>query len=288
MKKICPIILAAAVAVIALFTSSCGSRSQQPVYDGKPLSEWISDLSYQKPKALRVQAQQSLRQIGTNAIPFLLEEMDDLGIMWRGGVTNFYNTPGAEERYDNLHLAFQVLGPIAKPAVPSLISALNTDSGSNYTGEVASFALTQIDPQIAAVALNQALTSNVAQTRLYVALNMHFIGTNADIAVPNLILCLKDQSPDKDLSIPIRQAALGNLILLIHDRPEQIVPVLLNELNDDDFYIRCMATRAFGNLGKQAPQAAIPILIEMSTNDPDKNVRAGATDALKKIQASAP
>jgi len=93
MKKICPIILAAAVAVIALFTSSCGSRSQQPVYDGKPLSEWISDLSYQKPKALRVQAQQSLRQIGTNAIPFLLEEMDDLGIMWRGGVTNFYNTP---------------------------------------------------------------------------------------------------------------------------------------------------------------------------------------------------
>jgi hypothetical protein len=288
MKKIYPIILAAAVAVIALFTSSCGSRSQQPVYDGKPVSEWISDLSYQKPKALRVQAQQSLRQIGTNAIPFLLEEMDDLGIMWRGGVTNFYNTPGAEERYANLHLAFQVLGPIAKPAVPLLISALNSDSGSNYTGEVASFALTQIDPQIAAVALNQALTSNVALTRLVVALNLRYIGTNADIAVPNLILCLKERSPDKDPSLSIRMPAFGDLIQLVQDRPEQIVPVLINELKDDDFYIRCMAARAFGNLGKQAPQAVIPILIEMSTNDPDKNVRAGATDALKKIQASTP
>ena len=283
MKKIYPIILAAAVAVIALFTSSCGSRSQQPVYDGKPVSEWVSDLNLKNPKPVRDQAQETLRQIGTDAIPFLLNEMNDLGIMWRGGVTNFYNTPGARERYDNLHFAFQVLGPIAKPAVPSLISALNSDSGSNYTGEVASFALTQIDPKIAAVALNQALTSNVAQTRLYVALNMHFIGTNADIAVPNLILCLKDQSPDKDLSISIRQAAFGNLILLVHDRPEQIVPVLINELKDDDFYIRCMAARAFGNLGKQAPQAAIPILIEMSTNDPDQYVRAATTDALKKI-----
>jgi hypothetical protein len=286
MKKIYPAILVAVAVVTALLTWSCSSRSQQPVHNGKTLNEWVSDLNLTNTSAVRIAAQNEIRQIGTNSLPFLLKEMDDLGIIWGGGVTNFDNTPGARDRDVNLHSAFKVLGAIARPAVPDLVAILNNNT--NGIGEIAAFALVQIDPQIAAVAFNQALTNNIDLNRLWALKYITQIGTNADIAVANLIRCLKDQSADKDMSFRIRQYALGGLIF-IHAKSEQIVPVLIDELRDDDIFInRYRAAQALGNLGKQAPQAAIPILVQMSTNDPNKDVRAAATTALQKIQAVSP
>jgi HEAT repeat protein len=281
MKKIYPIILAAAVAVIALFTSSCGSRSQQSVYDGKPVSEWVSDLNFKNPKPVRDQAQEAMRQIGTNALPFLLKEISDLGELFQQvGATNFLRE--GQTRYINVHLAFQALGPMAKPAVPALLDLLT----NTYTSYNAAFVLTRLDPQTAAVALTQALTNNNLDVRIVAAGELFEVRSNADIAlaVPNLVQCLKDISPDKSDSLNLKSAAiiaLGN----IHTRPDIAVPALLETLTNNDRIIRIVSAKALGRFGNAAT-SAVPALVQCLKNEsPDKSVTSTAIDALGNIHA---
>ncbi len=275
----------ATVVVAAFFPSSC-SRSHQPVYNGKPLSEWLSELTEDKnnPYDTRDQAQEAIRQIGTNALPFLLKEISDLGELWQKvGATNFSNSKEAETRLFNVHVAFKTLGPIAKPAVPALVDLLN----GAYTAFPAAFALTQIDPQAASVALTQALTNKIIYVRIAAAGYLFEVRSNADIvlAMPNLIQCLKDESPDKSDSLTLISTAIDTLGA-IHARPDIAVPALLETLTNKDFIIRFVSVRALGQFGNTAI-SAVPAL-EQATNDSDKHVREMATVALKQIQEKSP
>jgi HEAT repeat protein len=220
--------------------------------------------------------------------------MDVMGRIWNKAGTNFsklfYENSNDQIRYENIHLAFSSLGPIARPAIPELISRLLSDETNNVS-EVAAWALIHIDdPQVAGVAFDQALTNNSASARYWAAYYSSRCGTNADIVVPNLIRALDERLPDKVISQESLKAEIISALIAINNqhKQEQVIPLFVEELKDVDWINRLRAARAIGNLGKDAPQTAVPILIEMSTNDPDKTVRAGATDALKKIQASAP
>jgi HEAT repeat protein len=280
MKKNYPTILLATIAVIALFTSACNSRSQQPAYNGKTLSEWVGDIG--KSNEESAQAQEAIRQIGTNAIPFLLKEISDLGELYQKvGATNFSKEGGM--RYINVHIAFKALGPIAKPAVPALLDLL-TNTYASYSAAVV---LTQIDPQTAAVALTEALTNNNINVRLVAASELFEVRSNADIALamPNLIQCLKDESTDKSASFDLITTAIDTLGG-IHARPDIAVPALLETLTNKDFIIRMVSARALGEFGNAAI-SAVPAL-EEATNDPDNHVRKIAVVALKKIQTPSP
>jgi HEAT repeat protein len=277
MKKTFPIILAAVVVVIALFTISCNSRSRQPVYDGKPLSAWIADLNYEKPDAVRAQAQKAIRQIGTDSLPFLIKEMRTLGNLWgKMGATNFDNSDGLTDRNVNLREAFATLGPIAKPAIPELVYLLN--SATNYANDIAAYALTQIDPQFAVVALTQALTNKYIGARCSAANELYEVRSNAAVAVPNLILCLKDDDSQlRDMSAD----ALG----FVRSRHEIAIPALIEALRQDkDFTTRIFAARALGEFGERN-DLVISALVQASTNDLNSHVRLAATNALKTLKA---
>jgi HEAT repeat protein len=284
MKKICSTILLAAFIIILFLVSSCDSRSQQQVYNGKSVSEWVGDLDLKKPKDVRDQAQENLRQIGTNAIPFLLKEMSDLGELWQKiGVTNFDDSQEDLARLNNVRLAFKTLGPIAKPAFPALVDMLN--SGKNT--DSAALALTQIDPQLAVVTLTDDLTNKFIGARIAAAGYLFEVRSNADIAlaVPNLVQCLKDESPDKSDSFDLIITAADTL-RAIHARPDIAVPALVGMLTNTDWIIRIKGAQALGQFGNAAI-FAVPAL-EQATNDPERRVRVIAAFSLKQIQSPSP
>ena len=288
MKKIYPIILAAAVAVIALFTSSCGSRSQQPVYDGKPVSECVSDLNYNNPEATRDQAAEAILHIGTNALPFLLKEISDLSELYQKvGTTNFYNSQEATARLSNVHEAFKTLGPIAKPAVPALVDLLN----GGYTAFPAAFALTQIDPQAAAIALTQALTNKIIYVRIAAAGELFEVRSNADIAlaVPNLVQCLKYEQSSRDSTeeVTALKGISADTLGVIHAQPDIAVLALAEALSNKDYRVRFEAARALSKFGKHA-QPAVPILQQIAKDDPNQRFRILATNVLQIIITNSP
>ena len=269
-----------------IFSGTSCERHAQPIYNGKPLSKWIADLNPQKPDATRDQAQIVIRQIGTNSIPFLIGEMRELGSLWeKMGATNFNNSDELTDRLVNLRDAFETLGPIAKPAVPALVILLN--SPTNGANDGAAYALTQIDAQIAVGVLTHALTNQFAGARISAANELYEVRSNADMAVPNLIQCLKDNSAEKEASSMLRYcsaAALG----FIESSPEKAIPALAEALlQDKNSAVRLAAARSLGQFGKNA-QSAILALTQASTNDPESFVRRAAAIALNKIQEQSP
>ena len=250
------------------------------------MSIWLNDLNYKNPKETRGQAQEALRQIGTNSLPYLLIEMRDLGDLWKKDPTNFFNTPELADKIANIRVAFKVLGASAKPAIPSLVKLLNNGEPPG----IAAYELTQIDPEAAAMALSQALTNKTYGVRCAAANNLLYVGTNAVIAVPNLILCLKVESlenlaagPFDTDAAPLRSFAAAALSK-IDKNPEIVVPALIERLQQDkSTIVRVRAAQALGGLGKSA-QAAIPALTQ-ATQDADSHVSHEATAALKKIQS---
>ena len=125
------------VVFFAVFTASLAAwlflRASEPTYNGKRLTAWAQQYganSWSGQKELAVEAEFPVRQIGTNAIPFLLELMhardSDLKKRLRKHVP--------QKWHDSLHLmdnSFQTrrvgahglaaVGTNASAAVPTLI-----------------------------------------------------------------------------------------------------------------------------------------------------------------------
>jgi len=276
----------------AVFKPLCAFCQDEPSYAGKTVNIWVSNLNYKNPKETRNQAQEALRQIGTNSLPFLLAEMHTLGELCAKDTTNGY-TSDLEDRIVNVRAAFKVLGSTAKPAISELINLLNE---GKFSG-AAAYVLTQVDPKAAVVALTQALTNENYEVRCYAADNLFLVRSNADIAiaVTNLVLCLKMESLG-DLTLTagaletdttrLRSSAAGTLGA-IGKNPEIVVPALIERLQQDkSTIVRVRAAQALGELGKSA-QAAIPALTQ-AAQDVDRHISLEATSALKKIQSSSP
>jgi hypothetical protein len=283
MKNFYPGIFVAIVAAIALFSSSCGSRNPQPVYNGKSLSEWLGDMKVGNPKEVTEPAEQAIRQIGTNALPFLLKEISDLGDLWQKvGPTNFARE--GQTRLYNVRIAFKTLGPIAKPAVPALVDLLNKGNDS----DCAAVALTQVDPQFAVIALTDALTNKLIAPRIAAADALFYVRSNADIAVPNLIQCLKYKPASQDLpqDVIMLKGFTADMLGVIHARSDITVPALIEALDDKEPQVRFESLRALGKFGPAAV-AAVPAL-QQATNDPELGIREVATFSLKQIQLPAP
>lgn len=122
-------------------------RAKEPGYQGRRLTEWLSDCSVYPPNGVgeyprafnpRVRAaSHAVKEIGTNAIPVLLnllqagDSTEGLKIklnvlLDRQSIIRFRFRPG----YDYRNLAvfgFEILNKEAAPAVPALIGLLNCE-----------------------------------------------------------------------------------------------------------------------------------------------------------------
>ena len=150
------------LAVIAVvFVASRGPA--EPVHDGKKLSAWLDELSamtFPRHCDPDTKPAQAVRAIGTNAIPWLLQEMGAKGgtVRWR------LNKLLARQniikfRFLEHHtqvrracMGFAALGPMAEPAIPDLLELVDDNPG--YVPS----ALSYIGPP-AIPALQQCLTN---------------------------------------------------------------------------------------------------------------------------------
>jgi hypothetical protein len=130
------IIVAIALAV-AIVAAVAWPRQREPEYQGKKLSEWLYlDTVVTEPGSEA--AADAVRQIGTNGLPWMLRHVSVEPGKWRQVVAKFPKPfdqaatwkDGRWERACALR-AFQILGPLARPAVPQLTDwANNAPTGS--------------------------------------------------------------------------------------------------------------------------------------------------------------
>jgi hypothetical protein len=292
MKKRRLILLALALIAASVITILLWPGEREPEYQGKKLSEWLLGYRSARAQSEQAEAANAVRQIGTNAIPWLVEwiSCDDELPAWRLRLFHWasehrriakgkmfrslVHIPEMDKILAGCH-GFEILGPAAKDAVPELSHIMH---GPMLYGKArrAVLALSKIGNHALPVLLS-ALSNESQTNRYWIAWcigNMRDLGTNVDSTVPALVQCIKGK--DKELGGAAAEA-LGKL----HPTPDLAIPALKLASHDSDNYLRHPALMALGQFGAQA-RSAIPDLLE-AANDPDAGIRYAATYALNKI-----
>jgi hypothetical protein len=180
--------------VIAGFAADA-VRPREPVVDGKRLSQWLDEYEMSMPRPehegdpqMGARAEEAVRKIGTNAMPWLLQELSAKEAT-RGNElpTNFYSGDAIKRRW-LVAPAFSILGSSAKDATPNLVQLL-TDKQTSYTAATALGGIgVESIPQLV-----QALTNQNACARESAARVLGLFGAKGQSAVPALIKCTRDQ-----------------------------------------------------------------------------------------------
>lgn len=260
--------------------------TQEPAYEGKRLTQWLdegmrsvpNDPYSTNPSVRRVV--KAVQAIGTNAIPFLLRDME-----------RKYPTPWLERaKYrafrlkliDETHLwiwplnrsvwGFQALGTNGALALGRLLALHNGDTAASGSAGAALIAL----GPVAVPELEKRLRSTNSSTRRRAAGTLAFFGPVAEPAIPALLALLEDTNME------VREKAVGALSGM-ERQPERFVPLFRGLLGDSNAMIRIYAAGGLGRFGLSA-KAAIPDLIQ-ATNDPDPNVAIWTRRALEQIEA---
>jgi HEAT repeat protein len=224
----------------------------QPVYNGKPLSEWINGLSPMpergKYRPTKSQAEKAIKQMGPVALPLLVKWVaNDRALNWRRWFKMVIALPrplqtsrlilwlgrkveGEDRRAETRAWAAQqaliFLGPDAVPAIPDLVRIFQKRGGPN----------------------SAYLAGNVLST----------LGKDA---LPTLLQCCADPTCNN-------QEALVDLIGHMRDLGEAAapaVPIICNLLEQADPDLRNTCAAALGNLGA-VPELSVPALAAALTN----------------------
>jgi hypothetical protein len=216
-----------------------------PTFRGKALSQWFYESppgsAYLTPGAL-----EAVRQLGTSATPYLLQEVS----AWDSGpkqvlVQSLQHMPrvGFTSMYARQYRARQGLAALG------------------FTG---------------AFALTQGLTNGDPQIRRGCALALAFpeFSAYSSECIPCLRCALKDRSPR------VRAQVAATLTTIITN-PVVAVPLFSDLLDDPDRWVQVTAADGLGRYGAQA-KASVPALSKaLSSTDP--LIRTHVADALKAI-----
>lgn len=104
------------------------SSNDGPVYNGKPLATWIDELlplGFSRVTHTNRPDVQAVRNLGTNAIPWLLRELTTTP--WTDNSTN---APASYRHQNRGRVGFWALGEIGAPAIPSLVGLIDEQPDS--------------------------------------------------------------------------------------------------------------------------------------------------------------
>ncbi|MEW6302827.1 MAG: hypothetical protein AB1705_05105 [Verrucomicrobiota bacterium] len=240
----------------------------EPTYQGKRLSEWAQQFGTNNWSANRAQAKEAefaIQQIGTNAIPLLLElagtRDSALKKRLRGVVPRKW--------HDRFRLRDN-FGELRRTGAHGL-AALGTNAAAAVPG------------------LMEIATNHPDEDARYVAIfALRTLGSVSEPAIPLLVRCLTNNAGiTNQLDIIRDEAAIG--LGSIRRQPETCVPALIQyaefakglssaiELRD--------ALGALALFGKDA-KAAAPLFLSL-TNHPDRDVRDHVATYLPMIDAEA-
>lgn len=230
---------------------------REPKYDGKPLTYWLK--AYNDISTWRTwQSDYAIQQIGTNAIPFLLRELQandsKLKKWFRERAWDHYyrlhlqpgDFPSDEERQERASEAFHALGPIGRPAVPALILIYRQNGSDDFQN----------------VILN-ALGN---------------IGPAADEAVPFLLQELNTTNEE-------RRAIVERVIQSIHGRPDLVLPLAMAMATNDSLDVYGSGLLIISAYGSNA-RPAIQVLLRIAGNgtNESRGRQAWAYRILGKLQ----
>lgn len=284
-SKILAAVSVAVVCAVLVFWLRDAFNVNDPMYHGRHLSAWVDDLDS---PTIQEKAKEAVLAMGTNAVPYLLEEIRVLCGTFdkQAGYSDSPDLKKATHRLYNVRYAFNILGPVAKPAIPTLAGWIH--EGDTAFIVASADALTSIDPKVAAETLTQALSNRDYFIRWMAADYLWVVRSNAEMAVPLLLQCLNDTTSDTNNPLfhvrEVSARALGG----IGKDSEIVVPALIQTLQHDEYpSVRQCAARALGDFHSNAV-LAVPALYQASTNDTDPVVCRAAVEALKRIQPAAP
>jgi len=258
----------------------------EPRCQGRSLSAWIVRYGYALDQP---EAEDAIRQIGSNAIPHLLSWMQyrvpdrKKTLMQKadhflpnGIFFDWARVDRGSIRFICAAHAFEMLGPDAKVAIPGLTEIMN-DGRADLNAIYASYAIAHMGPEGVAP-LVTALTNENNRIRRFVLRGMRYLKADARSALPLIIEHLQD----KDTALAMAAAqTLGELGL----EPALVVPALRACLDDSRQPVKNWAVRALEKFGPDAGLAA-PDLRNL-LKDPNWSTRDFATNALRKIAPEA-
>jgi len=264
------LLLAFAVVTVALVVWFV-SRPNEPEYRGKKLSQWIA-ICRQGPYEGTVtdEAYEAIRQIGTNAIPYLMRELQASEYPWenleRWLIYRWdakLRLPTMWERRENARIGFEVLGTRATSAIPALLELCAATNLVSAVPTLAAIGDTNVLPMLVSW-----LTNSNPSFQREALRHIGDFGGKADFAVP-FILPLT-----QDTSIAIRHFALRALGK-ISSKPRLSVPALTNQIGDPIGWRAALESLAV--FGTDAAEA-IPAVAEAAKNkDPTARLIARRT-----------
>lgn len=175
-----------------------------------------------------------------------------------------------------------VIQALQSPDPETRLSAIQTLEKLVFQGHDPSSNQPKLDPVASKAALeNLPILIRLLEDENYevsesACIILSWFGPDAREAIPALIR-LSNHKVDDVRALAIR--ALGHIA--VSDPEEEVVPVLLRALADEDLYVRRSAAYALGKLGPKA-MAAVPALIQV-LEEKEAGVEQEVLDALKAI-----
>lgn len=268
--------------------------------EGHPLSYWVGTLdtthagngvtwsSMPPQKEKHVIALKAIRAVGTNAIPFLLRDLEAtnsafsiekkrvLDAIYKlthfNGAGRFQSVSPAEIKRWQAAVALESLGDEVAEIIPILESVLARPDGSSGCAKEAAFILANMGPRGVSVVTNAAVGSNE-----WAGICAFWsIGQHPSLATNLVPFLLQTATHTNQFYSYGSVWALG----IAHTDPGRVVPLLTSLLQDSNSNIRSFAAKALGEFGAAA-QMAVPALKELTT---DSTTSWNATEALKLIE----
>lgn len=202
-----------ALAILAMVTFA--SRPSDPVYQGKRLNEWLTQLdtgSWPRPEIVPVD--EAIRHMGTNVFPRVEQLIRYRDSALKSKLIKLFHKqslirlriPTQMVYHHRAIAACYALGPAAKPLVPKIAEALG-----------------RLDPY------EQPFAEQWLST----------LGPDADAAIPALEGILRDKNN------PVRAFAADALLSTSSHRWDDVLPVFTECLRDTDQHVRDVAQHAF-------------------------------------------
>lgn len=299
-----PAKLAMAVAgillVLAAFRFSQRRDHDQPVYDGRTLSQWLADFDVltshpDRESPTYLQASNAVVQIGTNGLPFLLkwiqyEPSSSYRLFWDTAIKGLDKLPGEivpvsfsnwMTRSGEVHRSYAagdallLLGPQLEPVIPQLASIAETGiprNASRFATQALGSAASVAWGEIVRLVANTNYPGSI--TAIYEVLPM---GTNAGPAIPPLIRNV--QQNDRYLAV-----ASMYVLAKLQIEPATVVPALTQALTSTVPGISEAAAKALAKFGSAGSPALPELRVMLSDSNSDR--RSAASNSIQAITAA--
>ena len=266
------------ICAIAAVTIGVALRNQEPRYEGKSLSQWLhqANLEQRGSRPYGDTATKAIRDIGTNAIPFLLRRILYKPLNWQFSTRVLREFEFRREQHaDEAVTGFYILGDRAKGAIPDLARALADEKNYN-----ASYALGYIGKDSVSVLIdlltNRTVYTNFSPRYLWPAWTA--LGTNALLTIPVLLAHLDD----RDIPVARASAELLGTFGETQIEADAIIPALAKSLDSTNLWDEAAHSLSFFK-GRARP--ALPSLLRALNADP--STRFYLTNTINEIDPEA-